>query len=237
MTPAPVHFPSQSNRPLSHNCDPIPPYVGEWFELWKVDDAPRIRGVTCSTVAHELRTNTLTLSREEVHTLIMQAAWQIGSLSDDGTFREWHFELEVSEFGLVLIREAKDPLSHVEANWIKGTTVKTISYVFYFNASLTLMLNAVHLISRLLASSPDVQGEVRCNGYRLLRKARRVTHNWMRKIVDAVDDDQTSELQRRACDLAASCRATFDVEDGIHLDALLCSSADVVIAIENGLRH
>jgi hypothetical protein len=52
------------------------------------------------------------------------------------------------------------------------------------------------------------------------------------KLQDAVDDDQASELQRRACDMAATCRATFDVEDGIHLDALLCSSADVAIAIE-----
>ena len=86
-------------------------------------------------IARELRTNTLTFSQEEVHTLIMQAAWQIGPLSDDGTFREWHFELGVSEFGLVLIREAKDLLSHVEANWIEGTTVKTISYVFHFDGS------------------------------------------------------------------------------------------------------
>jgi hypothetical protein len=100
--------------------------------------------------------------------------------------------------------------------------------------NLTLTPNAVYLISRLLASSSD--GQVRRNGYRLLRKARRVTHNWMREIVlklqDAIDDDQTSELQRRACDIAVTCRATFDIEDGTHLDALLCSSADVAIAIE-----
>jgi hypothetical protein len=84
-------------------------------------------------VARELRTNTLTFSREDVHILITQAAWQIGPLSANGTLREWHFELGVSEFGLVLIREAKDLLSRVEANWIEGTTVKTISYVFRFN--------------------------------------------------------------------------------------------------------
>jgi hypothetical protein len=86
-------------------------------------------------IARELRTNTLTFSREEVHTLITQAAWQIGPLSANGALREWQFELGVSEFGLVLIREAKDLLSRVEANWIEGTTVKTISYVFRFNGS------------------------------------------------------------------------------------------------------
>ena len=78
--------------------------------------------------------------------------------------------------------------------------------------------------------------QVQENGYQLLRKARMVTHNWMREIVqklqDTVDDDDASELQRRACDMAATCRATFDVDAGAHLDALLCSSVDVGIAIE-----
>jgi len=78
-------------------------------------------------IARELRANILTFSREEVHTLIAQAAWQIGPLSNDGSIREWHFELGVSDFGLVLIREAKDLLLRIEANWMEGTTVKSIS--------------------------------------------------------------------------------------------------------------
>ena len=78
-------------------------------------------------ITRELRANILTFSREEVHTLITQAAWQIGPLSNDGSTREWHFELGVSDFGLVLIREAKDLLSRIEANWMEGTTVKSIS--------------------------------------------------------------------------------------------------------------
>jgi hypothetical protein len=52
------------------------------------------------------------------------------------------------------------------------------------------------------------------------------------KLQDVVDDDEASELQRRACDMAATCRATLDVEAGTHLDVLLFSSADVAIAIE-----
>jgi len=47
-----------------------------------------------------------------------------------------------------------------------------------------------------------------------------------------VDDGQASELQRQVRDMAATCRATFDVDDGIHLKTLLCSSEDVAIAIE-----
>jgi hypothetical protein len=77
---------------------------------------------------------------------------------------------------------------------------------------------------------------VRRNGYELLREARNVTHKWLhdilQKLQGPVDDDEASELQRRACDTAATCRSTFDVDKGTHLDALLCSSGDVAIAIE-----
>ncbi len=78
-------------------------------------------------IVRELRTKTLTFSREEVHTLIMQAAWQIGPLDDNGSHRIWHAELGVTEFGLVLLQEAASLLSHVESNWMEGNTVKTIS--------------------------------------------------------------------------------------------------------------
>jgi hypothetical protein len=49
---------------------------------------------------------------------------------------------------------------------------------------------------------------------------------------DNVDDNEIGELQRRACEIAATCRATFDVDPGTHLDALLHSSADVAILVE-----
>jgi hypothetical protein len=59
---------------------------------------------------------------------------------------------------------------------------------------------------------------------------------WMREIAhklqDTVDDNGISELQRRTCEMAAICRATFDVDPGTHLNALLCSSADVAILVE-----
>ena len=84
-------------------------------------------------IVRELRANILTFSREEVHTLITQAAWQIGPLSMDGSIREWHFELGVPDFGIVLIREAMDLLLRVEANWMEGTTVKSISTSFSFH--------------------------------------------------------------------------------------------------------
>ena len=79
------------------------------------------------------RTLSITFSWEEVHMLITQAAWQIGPLSMDGSIREWHFELGVPDFGIVLIREAMNLLLRIEANWMEGTTVKSISTSFSFH--------------------------------------------------------------------------------------------------------
>ncbi|KAF8886602.1 hypothetical protein CPB84DRAFT_1850068 [Gymnopilus junonius] len=169
-------------------------------------------------IARELRANILTFSREEVHTLIMQAAWQIGPLADDT--REWHIELEVPQFGRLLIQESMGLLSHVEANWTESTTIKSIIY----------------LTSRLLTSTRDQQ--VKDLAFALLRKARRVTYKWMCEIViklqDAIGDDQADVLQRLACEMAALCRATFDVNPG-DLDGLLCCEDDVAILIESSV--
>ena len=102
------------------------------------------------------------------------------------------------------------------------------------------MLLLVYLITRLLASTEDAQQQVQHSAYELLRKARKVTHKWMREIVyklqNTVDGDEFKDLQRRACEMAATCRATFDVDAGTHLDALLHSSADVAILIECTIR-
>lgn len=81
-------------------------------------------------IARELRTNVLTFGREEVHMLLAQAAWQVGPLSNDGASRPWHFELTLSDFGAVLIRECGELLTRVEANWMECTTVKSTSRLF-----------------------------------------------------------------------------------------------------------
>ncbi|KAF9472983.1 hypothetical protein BDN70DRAFT_997884 [Pholiota conissans] len=167
-------------------------------------------------IIRELRTKILTFSSDEVHSLVTQAIWQIGPLSDDGSIRLWHKELALSDFGHVLIKEATDLLSHVEGNWMECNTVKTIIY----------------LISRLLAADLRVHEQA----YSLLREARKITLHWTHDIIgklQVTDNDKArGELQRRACETAATCRATFDVDVGVHLDALLSSSEDVATLIE-----
>ncbi|KAF9472985.1 hypothetical protein BDN70DRAFT_925404 [Pholiota conissans] len=167
-------------------------------------------------IIRELRTKILTFSSDEVHSLVTQAIWQIGPLSDDGSIRLWHKELALSDFGHVLIQEATDLLSHVEGNWMECNTVKTIIY----------------LINRLLAADLRVHDPA----YSLLRRAREITLHWTHEIIGKLqvtdNDEARGELQRRACETAATCRATFDVDVGVHLDALLSSSEDVATLIE-----
>lgn len=94
----------------------------------------------------------------------------------------------------------------------------------------------MYLISRLLAST-NTSCSVLCQtAYSLLRRARTITHKWMREIIqkqqNATDDDEASELQRHACEIAATCRATFDVDIGPHMEALLHSASDVFTLVE-----
>jgi hypothetical protein len=77
-----------------------------------------------SNIARELASPSLSFNREEVHTLITQAAWQIGPLSNG--VREWHLDLGLSSFGNVLLGELESVLTKMKANWQEGVTVRTI---------------------------------------------------------------------------------------------------------------
>jgi hypothetical protein len=82
-------------------------------------------------IARELASPFLSFSREEVHTLITQATWQLGPLSNG--VREWHSDLTVFSFGSLLLCEMERLLIKIKANWLEEVTVRTIgvSYSFY----------------------------------------------------------------------------------------------------------
>ena len=75
-------------------------------------------------IARELASPYLSFHREEVHTLITQAAWQLGPLLDGA--REWHVELTIPSFGNILLRELESLLEKIRANWLEEVTVRTI---------------------------------------------------------------------------------------------------------------
>ena len=185
-------------------------------------------------ITRELASNALSFDRKEVHALITRAAWQIGSLSYDGDRREWHEDLENAQFGLVLLSELDNLLTSIESNWLGGVTAKTISMFLtvFVCASLTDALSVL-LVDRLLASASD--SSVHDKAYTLLRRARVITARWMRQLAAKIQEShevfEALELQLRTCNMAATCRATFDV-DPQHLEHLLKNAEDVAIALE-----
>ena len=75
-------------------------------------------------IARELASPSLSFRREEVHTLVTQAAWQLGPLSDG--VREWHIDLGISSFGNALLRELESLLQTIKASWLEEVSVRTI---------------------------------------------------------------------------------------------------------------
>ena len=120
-----AHTTHSHNKTIANQGDcPVNLSMHEQLAFSNLRCGPRLQWMN---IARELRANILTFSREEVHSLITQAAWQIGPLSDDGLTRKWHVELGLSDFGQLLIREAMDLLLSIEANWMEATTIKSIS--------------------------------------------------------------------------------------------------------------
>jgi hypothetical protein len=93
----------------------------EFLAFSGLRSGPRLQWLN---IARELASPSLSFRLEEVHTLVTQAAWQLGPLL--ACIREWHIDLGISSFGNTLLRELKSLLERVKANWLEDVTVRTI---------------------------------------------------------------------------------------------------------------
>jgi hypothetical protein len=93
----------------------------EFISFSGLRSGPRLQWLN---IARELASPSLSFSREEVHTLITQAAWQLGPLLNG--VREWHIDLSISSFGNALLCEMECLLEKIKANWLEEVTVRTI---------------------------------------------------------------------------------------------------------------
>jgi hypothetical protein len=93
----------------------------EYMAFSSLRSGPRLQWLN---IARELSSPSLSFRREEVHTLITQAAWELGPLSD--SVREWHTDLGVPSFGWTLLHELESLLRGIEANWLEEVTTRTI---------------------------------------------------------------------------------------------------------------
>ncbi|KAF8260777.1 hypothetical protein EI94DRAFT_1747592, partial [Lactarius quietus] len=165
-------------------------------------------------IAREVPSPSLSFRREEVHTLIAQAAWQLGPLSGD--VREWHLDLGCPGFGGTLLQELKALLGRIQDNWLEEVTIRTIAL----------------LTSRLISSARDP--EILQTAFALLRMARNVTHKWIielgSKLDGTRDEESRSNLRQRLCLPAATCFSTYNVCLE-HVPWTLSGDSDFAIAV------
>ncbi|KAH9033523.1 hypothetical protein EDB85DRAFT_2144913 [Lactarius pseudohatsudake] len=183
----------------------------EYLAFSGLRSGPRLQWLN---IARELSSPSLSFRREEVHTLITQAAWHLGPLSDG--VREWHADLSVPSFGWTLLRELEGLLGRIESNWLEEATVRSIALI----------------TSRLLSATRD--RDICQRVYALLRKARSVAHKWINELSSKLDttEDETSctNLRQRLCILAATCFSTYDVCLE-HIPWTLDRDVDIAIAV------
>ncbi|KAG8789659.1 hypothetical protein FRC12_013327 [Ceratobasidium sp. 428] len=203
-----------SNQILADQSDcPEDLSLHEHYAFGTLRSGPRLQWMN---MVRGLEENVLTYSREEVNLLHTQAAWQIGPLSANRQFRDWHLELCRPEYGRLLVDQAMRVLNRVQANWLEATSVQTI----------------VMLVARLLSATVDMHTQT--DAYAFLRKARAVTLKWLKelsiKLQNAKLESQILDYQLRVCEMAAICRSTYDV-DSQHLRQLLSSSDEYLALI------
>jgi hypothetical protein len=111
-----------SNQVITAQED-CPPELSlhEYIAFAGLRSGPRLQWLN---IARELSSHSLSFRREEVHTLITQAALQLGPLQD--CVREWHLDLGIPSFGKTLLQELEALLGRIEANWLEEVTVRTI---------------------------------------------------------------------------------------------------------------
>jgi hypothetical protein len=113
------HTPNEFIAAQSHCPKEI--NLHEFLAFSGLRSGPRLQWLN---IARELASPSLSFRREEVHTLITQAAWQLGPLSDG--IREWHVDLGIPSFGKALLGELESLLEKRKANWLEEVTVRTV---------------------------------------------------------------------------------------------------------------
>ena len=166
-------------------------------------------------ILRELRGRSLSFRRPEVHMLLAQAVSQVGPLENTGW--TWHQEIQQPSFCYALLRELESLIRDVEANWLEGVTMDTISF----------------LLRRLLASSPDDAVSLEALG--LLRTVRGKVFSWVQelsaRLMKAPGDNGPHDVLR---DTATICRSTFDVDPGL-IPKLLHSAEDIEVLLSSAV--
>ena len=168
-------------------------------------------------IARELTTHILNFNSHETHTLIVQAAWQVGPFSEGHQCRESHVDLEEVDFGRSLLSTMEDALGTIEGNWQAAVAARTL----------------IALATRLLSLS--LCKVLREGCFHFLQKARAISLRWTREVGQKLQEGQQNaeqkNLNERMLEMALTCYGTFDV-DSHHIPALLERDEDIAVMTE-----
>lgn len=167
-------------------------------------------------IARELRSRILNWGNEEVCMLLIQAAWQAGPRDPEKWQRESHADLLDDAFSRKLLEEIGGVWSKIHGNWRERITAYSL----------------VLLTARVLALTGSPGNKSKAAD--LLRKARDITFYWARQLanrLDEGDNPNSQSLRLRLVQVAAICRATYDV-DRQDVERVLDTEDDCRVALE-----
>jgi hypothetical protein len=171
-------------------------------------------------IARELQARNLTWGNEAVGILIMQAIWQAGP-GGINPYRESHVDPGTPDFSNTLLTGISQMWKDIKDNWCESICAHSL----------------IVLTSRILSLCPCPKIKMRAIG--LLRKARKVTLDWMRKLHEKLGSSPSNDIdalnvpRTRLFQITAICLASYDV-DCDALDSLLdpCNPEEIDVAIE-----
>jgi hypothetical protein len=232
-----------TNRVMAEQSDcPTSLTVHEHVAFGSLRSGPLLQWLN---ILRELHAGSLTLNREEVHTLISQAVWQVGpgltSVGAPSRRRAWHVALEDREFGLRLSEVCTQVLHGVRDNWTESGAVrvlgKSLVNMVEICSDADMMQHSVVTIAlRLFGDNEDLTVRERLTEF--LHQARAVTLSWLRKLRNILArntvDDKNTYYQGLVFETAAICRMTYDV-DRVDVASLLCTLEDASTLVESSI--
>jgi hypothetical protein len=170
-------------------------------------------------VLTQLASSAIDFTKVESRCLILQIVQQTGLLSGD-IERTNHALVVDGYFGIAMLEQLEIALRRVSENWES------------WRASATFSLLARRVLS--LTKSPGAH--TRAVNY--LAELRLVCFEWLKRLkmraASSTDDEQRSELNSRATEIALLCASTFDVET-IDVDILLQQDSAISVLLQSSI--